>query len=179
LFNLLRFNRKSFQEKRLIVCVKDVPREYEQLFDLERIYDGPELQYPRQFYIVGPNSLVVGCAEPSPDVMRSLSSGAGMGVTLPAILVERVLNDPFQLWSMSRDGKLTNKAGFILEVLLGIVIVICDCDYDCCCDCCCDSWLCVCVCFHFFSPFLYPSRLIRLPVSWLSSSVAYLVFVMR
>jgi hypothetical protein len=66
----------------------------------------PTLEYMQYFYLVTKHDVVLGC-RPADTVNQDI---------VRAYLCPREPNSPLQLWRRTRQGRLRNQAGYILEV---------------------------------------------------------------
>ena len=96
------------KELMMVVCVEGVAYKSARAYDLARVHVGSDLAYPQQFYIIGPNALVL--------TGKPYTGAAANSDTLVPKLEPRQARDPMQLWRTNTQGQLVNSAGYVLEV---------------------------------------------------------------
>lgn len=91
------------------MCVKGAPYSCAADFELQRLYEPQGLRYPQFFhlFLVGQEDLVLGLP---------VGSKEREAVTARACLEVKMDRDPFQLWQITKQGVLRNRAGYRLEV---------------------------------------------------------------
>lgn len=98
------------KELMMVVCVEGVAYKSARAYDLARVHVGSDLVYPQQFYIIGPNSLVL-TGKPFSGAATNASND-----TLVPKFEPRQTRDSMQLWRTNTQGQLVNSAGYVLEV---------------------------------------------------------------